>query len=420
MDFVDTAEIIVKGGKGGDGAASFRREKFIDKGGPDGGDGGRGGNVYLVTDPRLLTLYDFKFQKEFRAEDGEPGRSQKQYGKDGADLVIKVPVGVIVSDLVTGASVDLDRPNMKLLVARGGKGGRGNAKMATPTRRAPRFAEMGWDGETRSIRLDLKVLAHVGLVGLPNAGKSSIIARISHARPEIAPYPFTTKTPVLGIVKRNELSLVVADIPGIVEGAHLGKGLGLSFLKHVERTKALAVVIDISGMDGVTPEEAYSTVIEEMTLFSPALSTKPRLIVLNKADLVTEEEAQDVKSRISQLYGEPKVLITSAATGYGIDSLVQELFELVKPAPHEFETVQETVLELPPVPDDITIRREGEYWVVDGRWARHIARYDVSHPWNLKYVRKQIERMKLEQLLRERGAKEGDTVYIHDKPFELL
>ena len=419
MIFIDTAEIIVYGGKGGDGAASFRREKFIEKGGPDGGNGGKGGDVYLITDPALLTLYDFKYQKEFRAEDGEPGRSQKQFGKDGKDLLIRIPVGVMVADLETQTVVDMDKPGMKLLVARGGKGGKGNARMATATRRAPRFRELGHEGEMRRLRLELKLIAHVGLVGLPNAGKSSLISVISKAKPEIAPYPFATRSPVLGIVKKGEQSFVVSDVPGLIEGAHEGKGLGLTFLRHVERTKVLAVVIDAAAIDGYEPMQAYETIINELQAYDHRLLEKPRVLVLNKIDLLQPERIDELRAQFSQK--ETHIVFTSAATGEGTDELVNVFFELIAPMLVLEEPVAESItMELPPLPDDFTIRKEDEYWIVEGKWARYISRYDTTQPWDFQYVQREIRRKKLEEILRQMGAKEGDTVVIHDKAFEIL
>jgi GTP-binding protein len=418
MVFIDTAEIIVHGGKGGDGAASFRHEKFIEKGGPDGGDGGKGGSVYLLTDPSLLTLYDFQYQKEFHAENGEPGRSEKQFGKDGSDLIIKVPVGVVVADLETNTVVDMDKPHMKLLVARGGKGGKGNARMATATRRAPHFRELGYEGETRHLRLELKLVAHVSLVGLPNAGKSSLISIISKAKPEIAPYPFTTRTPVLGIVKKGERSLVVGDVPGLIEGAHEGKGLGLTFLRHIERSKVITVVLDAAGVDGISPMDAYETVMHELSEYSPSLLEKPRILVLNKIDLLSSEDLEEITRQFKDK--ETTIIATSAATGAGTEQFVDTIFGLFTPQVADNTTMEETLLELPPLPDDMTITKEDDYWLVEGRWARYISRYDVTRPWDLQYVQREFRKRRLEETLRHMGAKEGDTVVVHDKAFEVL
>ncbi|WP_018962881.1 GTPase ObgE [Coprothermobacter platensis] len=419
MVFIDTAEIVVHGGKGGDGAASFRHEKFIEKGGPDGGDGGKGGSVYLVADSSLLTLYDFKYKKEFIAEDGEPGRSQKQFGKDGSDLFIHIPVGVIVTDLETNTTVDMDKPDMKLLVARGGKGGKGNTHMATPTRRTPHFREMGYEGEVRHLKLELKLIAHVSLVGLPNAGKSSLISVISKAKPDIAPYPFTTKSPVLGIVKKGEKSLVVGDVPGLIEGAHEGKGLGLTFLRHIERSYVIAVVLDAAGIDGNSPEDAYKTVLGELNAYDQSLLKKPRILVLNKADLLNDEQKLSLKEEFSKL--ESIVIVTSAATGEGTKELVDIMFSLIPQVDEEPQMQEEkTILQLPPLPDDFSVTRQDDYWLVEGRWARYISRYDTSKPWDLQYIQHELKKRRLEEMLRRMGAKEGDTVIIHDKAFEIF
>jgi len=315
--------------------------------------------------------------------------------------------------------VDMDKPGMKLLVARGGKGGKGNARMATATRRAPRFRELGREGETRRLRLELKLVAHVGLVGLPNAGKSSLISVISKAKPEIAPYPFTTRSPVLGIVKKGEQSFVVSDVPGLIEGAHEGKGLGLTFLRHVERTKVLAVVIDAAAIDGYEPLQAYETIINELQAYDHRLLEKPRVLVLNKIDLLQPERIDELRAQFSQK--ETHIVFTSAATGEGTDELVNVFFELIAPMLVLEEPVAESItMELPPLPDDFTIRKEDEYWIVEGKWARYISRYDTTQPWDFQYVQREIRRKKLEEILRQMGAKEGDTVVIHDKAFEIL
>ena len=283
--FVDRVKIYVKAGDGGPGCVSFRREKYVPRGGPDGGDGGDGGDVILLADPQLLTLYDFYHQVHFRAENGRPGQGKKMKGRDGEDLILRVPVGTVVMDAETGEVLgDLTEPYQTLIVARGGKGGRGNAHFATPTRQAPRFAEPGKPGEERWLILELKLIADVGLVGLPNAGKSTLLSRISAARPKIADYPFTTLEPNLGVVKLPDgETFVVADLPGLIEGAHKGVGLGHEFLRHVERTRVLLFVLSVDREDLYAD---YQVLKKELKLYNPALLQKDYLIAINKIDLL--------------------------------------------------------------------------------------------------------------------------------------
>jgi len=322
--FVDEASITVRGGDGGNGCVSFRREKFVPRGGPDGGDGGDGGTVVLVVDSHLNTLLAFRYNQRFRAPRGTHGQGAKKHGHNGADVVVPVPLGTIVRDGETGNVIaDMSEPADRVVVARGGKGGRGNARFATPTNQTPRRAEDGTPGEERCLALELKVLADVGLVGFPNAGKSTLLSVISAAHPKIADYPFTTLQPNLGIVSYDELkTFVVADIPGIIEGAHEGKGLGLRFLRHIERTKVLLFLIECTSAD---PTDEYRKLVEELRLYSPALLDKPRIIALTKTDLVSEKETvpiPDVGERIG-------IYPVSAVTGGGVSGLVYRLGAMV-------------------------------------------------------------------------------------------
>lgn len=335
--FYDRAKIYVKAGNGGNGAVSFRREKYVPRGGPDGGDGGRGGNVYLRVDPQLNTLIAFSYQQHFRAESGEPGRGKNQSGRDGADLYIDVPPGTVVYDDETGELIgDLVEPGEVVLVARGGIGGRGNQHFATATRQAPRFAEKGEPGEERWLRLELKLLADVGLVGVPNAGKSTLLAASSAARPKIADYPFTTLEPVLGVVTipgRDGGSFVMADIPGLIAGAAHGAGLGHEFLRHVERTRVLLHVLDGSGgLEGRDPLDDFETVNAELAAYSPELPSKPQVVAINKIDL---PEARDNVPRLAAVLearGFP-VFPISAATGTGVGELLLYLWERLRALP---------------------------------------------------------------------------------------
>ncbi len=324
MQFVDQAHIQVHGGRGGDGAVAFRREKFVPKGGPAGGDGGDGGSVLLVVDAGMSTLLDFRYKKEYAAPAGEAGGNKDMYGRCGVDLVLRVPPGTQVFDDESGSLLaDLRGPSDQFVAARGGKGGRGNIHFATPTDRAPRRSEPGLPAEERRLRLDLKLLADVGLLGFPNVGKSSLIARISAARPKIADYPFTTLVPNLGMVRLSqERSFVVADVPGLIEGAHRGAGLGDRFLRHLERTRVLVHLLEVSATPGRTPLRDFLALERELKLYDPKLATRPQIVVLNKIDL------PDVKRRHAQLARPFKargirLLAISTVTGEGVAALLE-------------------------------------------------------------------------------------------------
>lgn len=322
--FIDYAEIEVKAGDGGNGAVAFRREKYVPKGGPSGGNGGNGGSVYLIADENLSTLLDFRYKRKYVAGKGQPGGSSLKDGKNGEDVIIKVPVGTIVKDADTGKVLfDLSQNGQKVLVAKGGKGGKGNSNFATPTRRTPRFAEPGKPGEEKRIILELKLIADVGLVGFPNAGKSTLISSISAARPKIADYLFTTLEPVLGIVKYKDFkSFTVADIPGIIEGAHQGKGLGIKFLRHIERTKILLFLIDITSADY---QRDFDILYNELKKYSRKLVEKKILVALSKADLLSESELKKMKKIKLKKVTEPAIII-SAVSGYGIEKLIDILW----------------------------------------------------------------------------------------------
>lgn len=322
--FIDYAQIEVIAGKGGDGAVTFRREKYVPKGGPSGGNGGNGGNIIVETDPNLSTLLDFRYKKKYKAEKGESGGSSLKDGKNGKDVVIKVPPGTIIKDSETNAILfDLNKENQRVILARGGKGGKGNSNFATPTRRTPRFAEPGKPGESFNIILELKLIADVGLVGFPNAGKSTLISTISAARPKIADYPFTTLEPNLGIVKYKDFqSFTVADIPGIIEGAHEGKGLGTKFLRHIERTKILLFLIDITSDDY---QRDFDILYNELKNYSKVLTKKKILVSLSKADLIEEKELKNI-SAIKLKKVKFPLLIFSSATRIGIEKLIDRLW----------------------------------------------------------------------------------------------
>ena len=327
MQFIDEAQITVKAGDGGNGVISFRREKFIPKGGPDGGNGGNGGDVILRADSQLNTLLDFKYHRFYNAERGENGRGKNQYGKGGEDTVIRVPCGTLIKDASTEEVLaDLIHDRDEIIIARAGKGGRGNSEFATSTNQAPRIAEDGTKGEEKELILELKLLADVGLVGFPNAGKSTLISVISAAKPKIADYPFTTLTPNLGIVRYAEgKSFTVADIPGLIEGAHLGKGLGIQFLRHIERTKVLVFLIESTSAD---MKHDYKVLLNELTEFNEDLVDRPHVVAITKMDIVDDK----TKTKITKTNFGKKVIVQpiSAVTSEGIEKLVGQMWKLLK------------------------------------------------------------------------------------------
>lgn len=328
--FIDYAQIEVSSGNGGNGAVAFRREKFVPKGGPSGGNGGTGGSVLFETHPNLSTLLDFKYKRKYFADNGQPGASSRKDGKNGEDVLIKVPVGTIIKDAETGKILfDLSEPGVTTVFAKGGVGGKGNSNFATPTRRTPRFATDGKPGIYAKLILELKIIADVGLVGFPNAGKSTLISKISAAKPKIADYPFTTLEPNLGIVRYKDYqSFTVADIPGIIEGAHQGKGLGIKFLRHIERTKILLFLIDITSEDF---QEDFNTLYNELKKYSKKLVDKKILVSFSKADLLNEKELGKLSKTKIKKIKEP-ILIFSSATGFGLKSLQDKLWETLKKA----------------------------------------------------------------------------------------
>jgi GTP-binding protein len=329
MKFIDKAKIYVKGGDGGNGCVAFRREKFVPLGGPSGGNGGKGGDVILEASDRLTTLLDFKYKKHFKAERGQHGSGSNKHGRKGKDLIIKVPVGTIVKDAETGEILaDLVKNGQKIVVAKGGRGGRGNAAFKTATRQTPDFAEEGEKGEEKWIELELKLLADIGIIGFPNAGKSTLISVLSHAKPKIADYPFTTLSPVLGVMELDRgRSVVLADIPGLIEGASKGEGLGHEFLRHIERTKALIHLIDISDFREREPEEAFEIINNELKEYSPQLLEKPQIVVGNKIDLLSDKSLIDRLKKYFENKGYPFVAV-SLATKENLDELKKKISDL--------------------------------------------------------------------------------------------
>ncbi|MDJ0812380.1 MAG: GTPase ObgE [Woeseiaceae bacterium] len=342
MKFVDEATIRVQAGNGGHGCLSFRREKYVEKGGPDGGDGGHGGSVYLVADPAMNTLADFRVARKFRAESGQPGAGRNKTGRSGEDLEVKIPCGTVVKDVDTGELIcDLTEAGQRQMVAEGGRGGLGNTRFKSSTNRAPRQTTQGTHGEGRHLALELKVLADVGLLGLPNAGKSTLITAMSHAKPRIADYPFTTLHPNLGVVRVGRLqSFVMADIPGLIEGASEGAGLGIQFLRHLQRTGLLLHLVDIAPIDGSNPADAVNAIAQELANFSDELAAKPRWLVINKIDLLDAEERAAARKRLlDELDWQGPVFEVSAATGEGAEQLGHSIMQ-------ELEAIEEELQEL--------------------------------------------------------------------------
>ena len=328
MKFIDEAMITVQSGDGGKGCVSFRREKFIPRGGPDGGDGGKGGDIILSTTSRKRTLYHFKYQKHFKAENGSHGQGKQKTGKNGRNLTIELPPGTLVIDADTGHLIkDLVETGETFVILKGGRGGQGNTKFKTSTHRTPRFAQPGEPGETRTLKLELKLLADVGIIGLPNAGKSTLISAISSARPKIANYPFTTLAPSLGVVQTGwSESFVVADIPGLIKGAHQGTGLGIKFLRHIERTRILVHLIDASSIDQDDPLDQYHTINQELAMYDEKLAKKPQIVVLNKLDLSGVRKSADI---FQSAVKDKEVVFISALTGQGLKQLKSQIVQLL-------------------------------------------------------------------------------------------
>ncbi|WP_338824960.1 GTPase Obg [Moorella humiferrea] len=419
--FYDEAKIYVRGGDGGNGIVAFRREKYVPRGGPSGGDGGRGGSVILEADASLRTLVDFRYRTHYRAERGQHGQGKNKHGRSAPDLVLRVPVGVVVRDAATGQILaDLVEPGQRVVVAAGGRGGRGNARFATPTDRAPTYAEKGEPGEERWLILELKLLADVGLIGMPNAGKSTLLSRISAARPKIADYPFTTLTPVLGMVRMDEgKSFVVADIPGLIEGAHQGAGLGLKFLRHIERTRVLVHVLDVS-LPAEDVWRNWQVVNKELEHYNPQLARRPQVIAANKMDVPGgEEKVAYLKDRLADAY---PVFPIAAATGAGLEPLLYYLAEMLErlppPAPL-IEPEEEKVTAF--TPEEITIIREGDVFLVQNREIeRRVAMTYLDNDEAVRRLQNYLRQKGLEDALQRAGVFPGATVRIGKYEFEYM
>jgi GTP-binding protein len=414
--FTDYVKILVKSGDGGDGAISFRREKYVAAGGPDGGDGGKGGDVYFTVDPDANTLIDFRYKKKFKAENGKNGEGAHRYGKGGEDLYIKVPLGTIIKDAETGAILaDLCEQGQTELVFPGGRGGKGNSHFATSTRQAPHFSQGGEKGVEKEIILELKLLADVGLIGFPNVGKSTFLSTVTSATPKIADYHFTTLEPNLGVVKSEYGdSFVIADIPGIIEGASEGTGLGLQFLRHIERTRLLLHVIDVSGIEGRNPVEDFNIINNELKSYSEKLSKRTQIIVASKADLIQDEEQYKELSKLAEEKN-MKIFKISSVTGEGVKELLDYVTKTLKTLPKEDLIEIEEIKKVYTLEEkeEFTIKREDGMWKVEGPGVERIMRrVNLDDNESMHYFHKSLDRLGVNQALKKAGVKDGDTVSI--------
>jgi len=419
--FVDKAQIHIKSGKGGNGCVSFRREANIPNGGPDGGNGGKGGDVIITADKNLRTLMDFRYKTKYEAENGEGGRGRQQFGKDGADLVIKVPIGTLIRDLENGDIIaDLTEDGQSVVAARGGKGGKGNVLFKNSVRQAPNFAEAGGAAREKTIELELKLIADVGLLGYPNVGKSTLLSVASSANPKIANYHFTTLTPKLGVVNIYDDSFVMADIPGLIEGASEGQGLGLDFLKHVERTRMLIHIVDVSGSEGRDPIEDFEKINKELMQYSKKLAEKPQIVAANKTDMASPEQLERFTSYIKEKGLE--VYPICAPIHEGVDALLKAAYSMLKTIPVEEQSY--AVYEARNAEEDedyreIYLSLENGMYVVRGKQLEKIYNStNFNDAGSLRYLLKYIEDKGAIERFKEMGLSDGDTVRIIDYDFE--
>jgi len=417
--FTDYVKIFASAGKGGNGAISFRREKYIAAGGPDGGDGGKGGDVYFKVDKDANTLIEFRYKKKFSAENGNNGEGARKYGKSGKDLYIPVPIGTVIKDAKTEEVLaDLSEPNQEVLLLKGGRGGLGNSHFATPTRQAPRFAQDGEPGEEKELILELKLLADVGLVGLPNVGKSTFLSVVTSATPKIANYHFTTLDPNLGVVKKEYgKSFVIADIPGIIEGASEGLGLGIHFLRHIERTRLLLHFVDVSGSEGRNPIDDYNTINNELKKYSEKMASREQIVVATKADLIQDDDKNLKALEEVAKNNNQKFFIISSATGKGIKELMNYVSEEIDRIPKtdliEIESNKEKVYTLDDDKDNFEISKDGKIFVVTGESVERIMRrVNITDYESLFYLHRKLNELGIDTALKKAGVKDGDTIRI--------
>ena len=425
--FVDRAKINIRSGKGGDGAVTFRREPYVPEGGPDGGDGGKGGDVVFKADNSLRTLMDFRYKRKYQAENGQNGMKKKRFGKKGADLIIKVPPGTMIIDEESGALMkDLINHGDSFVAAKGGKGGKGNVHFKSSIRQAPNFAEAGGIAKERNVILELKLIADVGLVGFPNVGKSSLLSTSSKAKPKIANYHFTTIEPNLGVVEVSNTSFVLADIAGIIEGAHQGAGMGFKFLKHIERTKIIIHVVDISGSEGRDPIEDFETINKELRAYSNVLANKPQIVAANKIDLI---EANNSGYELFKEYAENQgyaVFPISASINLGVPELMAYAAKILAEVENtSMEEIMETFdFEREDTDDNyrkVEVRRDNHKYVIEGKQLTKIFNStNFNDIGSVRYLYKYIEKSGAIEKLKSMGLKEGDTVCIRDFEFEYI
>jgi Obg family GTPase CgtA len=424
--FVDRARIIIKSGKGGNGSVSFRREPFVPEGGPDGGDGGKGGDVVFLADRNLRTLMDFKYKRKYEAENGQDGMKKKMFGKDGEDIVIKVPMGTVIIDEETGFVMkDLVEDGEKFIAAKGGKGGKGNVNFKNSVRQAPNFAESGGFAKERAVILELKMIADVGLVGFPNVGKSSLLAVATTAQPKIDNYHFTTIAPNLGVVQLYDTSFVMADIAGIIEGAHEGLGLGLKFLKHIERTKVLIHVVDVSGSEGRDPKDDFDKIMTELRLYSDKVVSKPMIVAANKIDLISEDDPIYLEFKEYVEAKGYRVFPISAPINYGVHELLAAALEELQKAALNTEEDEELEYydfennDKDPDFKKIYASKDGDVYVLSGQQLQKIFDSTNFNDFgSLRYLYKYIEKKGAIDELIKMGLTEGDTIRIFDFEFE--
>lgn len=418
--FIDVAKIELKAGKGGDGSVAFRREKYEPSGGPAGGDGGDGGSIIIVGDKDIKTLMDYSYKSIYKAENGGDGRNKKQFGKKGEDLILKVPVGTLVKDYDTDTVIyDVKHDKEEFVICKGGKGGKGNVHFKSSIRQAPRFAEPGTKGEEKTIKLELKLLADVGLIGLPNVGKSTLLSIMSNARPKIANYHFTTLEPNLGVCKVGEKSFVLADIPGLIEGASEGLGLGHDFLKHIERTKILVHVLDISGSEGRNPIEDFELINSELASYNIKLNDKKMLVVLNKTDLGAEDNIKEFREKYSDKVDE--IVEISAATTENVDKLMYLIADTLDSIEDDYSTLDEQYVYFEEEKEpDFKVRKENENYIVEGPLIENlIYRTNFEVYESVNHLQKVLEDKGIIEQLKDFGIQDGDNVIIGDVEFDF-